>query len=88
LCFRPVDVEDEGAEIGPPRVGYARLMNFKAMAQSAVSGPRKVAVERAAPPVSRRTPFSQDAVRTVAGAVFLALAIRTVIRSLRAGFRG
>ncbi|HZG36028.1 MAG TPA: hypothetical protein VEY87_09285 [Gaiellaceae bacterium] len=63
-------------------------MNFKAMAQAAVSGPKGTAVEHAVPPASRRTPFSRDTLRTVAGALLLALSVRTVLRSLRAGLRG
>jgi hypothetical protein len=63
-------------------------MNFKAMAQAALSGPKRTAVEHTAPPVSRRTPFSRDTLRTVAGALFLALSVRTVVRALRAGLRG
>ena len=63
-------------------------VNFKAMARAAVSGPKKTAIERGARPVSRRTPFSEDTLHTLAGAVFLALSVRTVIRALRAGLHG
>lgn len=63
-------------------------MNLKAMARGAISGPKGTAVEHTVPRLSKWTPFSRDALRTVAGALFLALSVRTVIRALRAGLRG
>lgn len=58
------------------------------MARGALSGWRGKLVDKMQRPIARRTPLTVERVRTLAGAVFLALAVRTVVRALRAGVRG
>ena len=60
-------------------------MDVKAMATTPVSsGWRKKLAEVVAP----RTPVRDDHVRTALGAVFLALSVRTVAKSLKRGLAG
>ena len=57
------------------------------MTHSAVSGTKGKLATMAERPLAQRTPFSQETIRTLFGALFLFLSARTVVRALRAGFR-
>jgi hypothetical protein len=57
------------------------------MTHSAVSGTKGKLATKAERPLAQRTPFSQETIRTLFGALFLFLSARTIVRALRAGFR-
>ena len=63
------------------------MNRLQKMAHAAVYGTKGSVVDRAKRPIARHTPFSPQAIRTVAGAVFLALSLRRVVRVVRAGLR-
>ncbi len=73
--------------ISAPAIGNAAAMDAKRMARGALSGWRGKLVEKVQRPIAQRTPLTVDRIRTIAGAIFLALAVRTVVRALRAGLR-
>ena len=57
------------------------------MTHAAVYGPRGHLTKKVERPLSRRTPLSREAVRSLFGALFLFWSTRRVVRALRAGFR-
>lgn len=57
------------------------------MARAALGGPQAKAVDRVAEPLSRRLRISADDVRTLVGALLLLLAVRRIVRAVRAGLR-
>ena len=57
------------------------------MTEAAVTGVRARLVERVQEPIARHTPLSTETVRALFGAAFLVLAVRTVVRAVRAGVR-
>ncbi len=61
-------------------------MDTKRMTQAAVSLPASKVLDRFDRTIARRTPLSTDAIRSLVGAVFLAMAVRRLLRALRAGF--
>lgn len=63
-------------------------MNAKRMAQAGLAGPQAKAVDRVAEPLSRRLPLSADDVRALVGALLLLLAVRRIVRAVRAGLSG
>lgn len=63
-------------------------MDAKQLTRAPLSGWRGKVVEKLERPLARRTPLSVDAIRTAAGAIFLLLALRTVVRAVRAAARG
>ncbi len=58
------------------------------MTDAAVYGLGGKVIERVQEPISRRTPLSSDTVRSLFGALLLLLALRRIVRALRAGLRG
>jgi hypothetical protein len=67
--------------------GNGTGVDTRRMIQAPLAGWRGTLAERVARPVARRTQLSADTVRSAVGAVFLLLALRTVLRTLRAGLR-
>lgn len=65
----------------------SRMSKLKQMTSAAVYGTKGKAVHALERPLARRTPFSAETLRAVAGAVFLALSVRRIVRALRAGLR-
>lgn len=57
------------------------------MTQATVHGPRGHLAKKVEQPLARHTRFSQDAIRTAFGALFLFLSLKTVVRALRAGLQ-
>jgi len=57
------------------------------MTHAAVYGQRGALVKKVERPLARRTPFSQESVRSLFGALFLFWSGRRIVRALRAGFR-
>jgi hypothetical protein len=60
-------------------------MDVKAFAQSPLTGIRGRAWGAVERPVERRTPFSAETLRTLVGSILLALAVRRIVRAVRAG---
>jgi hypothetical protein len=58
------------------------------MAQAALAGPQAKLVDRLVQPLSRRLPLSADDLRALVGALLLLLAVRRIVRAVRAGRSG
>jgi hypothetical protein len=69
---------------GGNAVGVNRLTRMAHASVTGAKGKLALAAER---PLARRTPLSRDTIRTLFGALFLAISVRTVYRALRAGLR-
>lgn len=61
---------------------------YRRMTDAAVYGTRGKLVRKAERPIARHTPFSAQTVRSLFGALFLALSARRIVRALRAARRG
>ncbi len=60
------------------------MNRFKRMTLASVYGPRGKLVEHAERPLSKRTPFSAETIRSLFGALFLFWSVRRIVRALRA----
>lgn len=63
------------------------MERLKRMTQAAHYGTRATLAEKVERPVAKRTPLSEDTLRSLFGALFLFWSARRVFRALRAGLR-
>jgi hypothetical protein len=60
---------------------------LKQATHGAVAGTKGKLAKKAEGPIAERTPFSAGTIRSIFGAIFLFLAGRTIVKSIRAALR-
>jgi hypothetical protein len=60
------------------------MANLSGVGQAGLQGWREKVADGAAGPVSKKTPLSEDQVRTVIGAGFFALSVMYVVKTVKA----